>query len=178
VFRRRRPPDFALFDRALYDQVRSIVHQELDDLIEQGRCRIEEETYEGKSSRGEPDGGRIRAVPAREGATALDMTMSDDTISFGAGYAGAWSELWTTAEAEWQTTVRQIVQCVRDGRYSERVRAGRLFPLKVEMRFEGIPSGRGRRKRDAWVISYSDTLAGVDGPRPMPTQGEFDFNAW
>lgn len=182
MFPRRRTPDFALLGDELYERVRAIVHEELDDLIQQGRCHLEEETYEGTERLGkrevELDGGRIRAIPAREGATALDMTMGYDTISFGAGEAGAWGEIWTTADADWQATIRQVIQCVTDGRYSERVSSGRLFPLKVEMRFAGIPSGRGRRQARDWVMSYADTLAGVDGRRPMPPEGDFHFEAW
>lgn len=107
------------------------------------------------------------------------MSIWDDTVTFATGGAGAGTEFWSTGHAEWDSTVREPICCVRDGRYSEVVkRAGWFFPLKVEMRFEGVPSGRGPFKKDDFRMSYASTLAGVEGPEPMPPTGEFSYAPW
>ena len=186
-FRRRQAPNSALHDAELYERVRAIAHEELESLIAQGRVRFEAQADdisvhadEGEEGTG---GGELRLTPTRPGTTGIAMSIHYDTVGFGAGEAGGSHEIWSTADADWESTLRQLIRCVRDGRYSERVRSGWFFPLKVEMRFGGVSSRPGRRRRRPYTVSYASTLASVDldgchGELPMPATGEFRYEPW
>ena len=150
-FCQRQVPNSALHDAELYERVRAIAHEELESLIAQGRVRFDahadDVSAHGDDAEEGMGGGELRLTPTRPGTTGIDMSVGGDTIGFGAGAAGGWHEIWSTADPDWESTLRQLIRCVRDGRYSERVRSGWFFPLKVEMRFGGVPSRPGRRQR-------------------------------
>ncbi len=167
-------------DAELYEGVRSIVHEEVDELVEQGRLKLEEGAFDRRGPESEPGlvGGALRLIPAKPRATGVDIWVYDDVIGFATGEAEASHEIWSTADPDWRSTVRQLIRCVRDGRYSERVGRGRLFPLKVEMRFAGVPSGRGLWRKSDYLVKYSGTLASVDGRLPMPPEGDFSYEPW
>jgi hypothetical protein len=185
IFRRRKTPSTEILGAELYERVLCVVHDEVDELVGQGRVSLETEIEtENNSAPGRgrrdssPVGGEIRLTPSGPDATALAMTVYDDTVSFGTGEAGAWSEIWSTTDPAWESTVRGLIRCVRDGRYSERVRRGWFFPLKVEMRFRGVPHGRGRHSASDYIVNYSSTLSSDEGRLPMPPEGEFDYGPW
>lgn len=158
----------------LYERVVSIVRDETDDWIAEGRvaCIVEQSTA------GDP-GGEIALKPTDPSASALWLSVDHDVINFSAGQAGAHSEIWSTSHPDWAGTVRGLVRCVRDGRYSERVQKGGLFfPLKVTMRFGGVTDRTGRRPKPDFVVDFASTLWGSDGEQPAPPVGETGFSAW
>jgi hypothetical protein len=156
----------------LYRQVHRIVDEEVGELVQEGRVRLE-----SKADDDDPDwpSWELRLTPHRAGATAISMTIYDDTVTFGVGEADAWDELWSI-NSGWETLLRGMVCAVRDGRYSENVRSGVLLPLKVTMRFGGVRR-KGRTDDRDYTIEYGSMLSSVGGDLPMPATGEFEYAA-
>jgi len=163
----------AVFDRALFERVEAIAREEVGELAGSGGVTIRTEP----DGDGDKDGGDIYLEPTRPGATGIWLGMWDDTVAFGTGGAGASNEIWSTVDEDWERTLRQMIRCVRDGRYSERVHKGRLTPLKVDMKFEGVPSGPDDRYPD-FTPRYWSTLAAEGGDLPMPPTGDFTYDPW
>jgi hypothetical protein len=159
----------------MFERVRELVQEEVGELIEAGGV------VHAESDRLDvPDVAvaEISLTPEAAGAAPVSMSVWGDTVTFGTGSAGAYSEIWSTQDPEWDITLRDRLRCVRDGRYTEVVSRGTFVSLNVKMRFEGVPSGSGRRRKPDTIIKYGSTLAGVDGAAPMPPTGEFNFSPW
>jgi hypothetical protein len=174
-FRRRSRPDQSQpVDSELWEAVRRIVREEIEPYLSDGRVELDESTYE--PSEHSPAEGALEIRPARPEATGISISVGGDEIGFDTGNANAWDEIWTT-DPRWEEKLRQLIRCVRDGRYRETVRRGWVFPLKVTMIFEGASRDRDGSPSD-YVVRYGSTLAGVDGSDPMPTTGDFTYAPW
>lgn len=165
---RERIRENALVNRELFDRALQIVHDEAGALASEGRVTIETTLDAAR------DGGSIVVRPRREEATGIELSIFTDVVGFSTGSAGACNEIWTTVSEDWERTLRQMIGCVRDGRYSEKVKRGWFFPVKVDMRFEGVPSGPEDRDPD-FTPGYASVLMAGE---PAPPIGHFTFDPW
>jgi hypothetical protein len=140
-------------------EMRRIVSEETSGLASEGRVTVTE--------RADPDeeGVAIVIVPAAAGAAGIWIDTSGDQVSFAIGNGGF--ELWPSSRRDWLQTARDVIRDTRDGHYSEQVRRGRIWRVKVKMRFE----------RMNFKPSYASTERGTEED-PLPPEGELRFEPW
>jgi hypothetical protein len=166
----------APLDQELFERASGIVREEVGELAKQGRLSIKAEWTQRSEEPGDWSSGRIVLTPAAPEATGIDLGVLGDTVSVGTGSGGAYAEVWTRVDDDWELKLRRLIRCVRDGRYSERVSKGWLSPLKVVMRFEGSASGDDRSSD--YTHHHWTTLRSAEGKLPMPPTGEFTYDPW
>jgi hypothetical protein len=160
----RRRSKTAVEDTELWEAVRTIAREEAHELAADGRVKVEE------NASAEEIEGWIQIQPSRPEAAPLSLDVWGDTVGFGPGRNGAHFEIWSRANPDWDSELRELIRCVKAGRYSERVKRGWIFALKVEMRFDGIQDGKGR--------TYTPSYASLPEPEDEVTVGEYRYEAW
>jgi hypothetical protein len=152
-------------DEELWDAVREIVGAETSDLVADQRLVVTEQA----GPRPEIEGS-IVIQPVDERAAAIHMAVYGDTITFAPGDNGANLEIWSLNEPKWDTRLRELIRCVRAGRYTEEVKRGRIFALRVNMRFEGVAYGKGG--------TYAPSCASLPKPEGPISEGLHTYAPW
>jgi hypothetical protein len=155
--------------------VRKIVREETQEAMAEGRVTVEER-LPGPGEAGVDGGnftgveGSIEIKPSNPAAASLYLDVFGETVGFGPGANGAHFEFWPDTDPEWDSTLRKLIRCLKDGRYSESVERGRVYALKVEMRFGGVTDPQGE--------TYRAIFRSLPEPVGKVREGEHSYPAW
>jgi hypothetical protein len=155
----KRSDNLGALETQMYAQVSDAVRKELAELIAAGRIEFTEH--------GE---GWIELIPAAPGAASISMTVTGDAVSFGAGDAGGWFEVFHDEDGQWIARLLELIRCVGDGHYRERVKRGLISSVKVRMEFGAIADSKGR----TFVVRYSS----LPEPDEPVSEGDRTYDAW